>query len=250
MRYFQWLIVLLLPSAVTAQHSIVIDTLKIHSRLLNMDRNYAVYLPADYYSSGKTYPVLYLLHGGGVDHRGWTQQGEIQSIMDKGIADGSVTQMIIVMPDAFTSRRGYFQNKDNWPFEDFFFTEFMPYIESTYRIRKEQNFRAICGFSIGGKAAFTYTFHHPGTFGAACPLSAATFVEEAKPATIDLKNNNDILSLVNSVPDSMKNKTRWYIDCGDEDVLCDGNLIARTAMLKSNIKTEMRVRNGGHNWEY
>ena len=40
-----------------------------------MDRKYAVYLPADYETSQRSYPVLYLLHGAGDDQSGWIQFG-------------------------------------------------------------------------------------------------------------------------------------------------------------------------------
>jgi len=239
-----------LPAAGDAQSGIVIDTLKVYSKLLGMYRNYAVYLPGDYYTSGKSYPVLYLLHGGGVDHRGWIQQGDLKRIADKVIAEGVADNMIIVLPDAFTQRRGYFQNKTDWAYEDFFFTEFMPVVENSWRIRKEQQLRAISGFSIGGKAAFTYALHHPQLFGAACPISAATSAANSEQRAARMVDENNVIVLVEQTPDSVKNKIRWYIDCGDDDFLYETNVQVRSAMLKAGIKTEFRVRDGGHDWQY
>lgn len=240
----------LFPAAVYPQSGIVIDTLQVYSQLLGMHRNYAVYLPGDYYTSGRSYPVLYLLHGGGADHRGWIQQGELKCIADKTVTEGVAASMIIVLPDAYTNRRGYFQNKDNWLYEDFFFTEFMPQVENSWRIRKEQQFRAISGFSIGGKAAFTYALHHPELFGAACPISAATNAANSEQRPVRMTDENNILVLVENMPDSLKYKTRWYIDCGDDDFLYETNVQVHSAMMKAGFKTEFRVRNGGHDWEY
>ena len=106
------------------------------SKILKMDRKYAIYLPPDYESSQRSYPVLYLLHGAGDDQTGWVQFGEILNIADKAINAGIATPMIVVMPDANTGKRGYVNDvKGEWRFEDFFFEEFIPFIEKTYRIK-------------------------------------------------------------------------------------------------------------------
>jgi len=62
---------------ILAQTGKVYDNLSLKSKLLNMDRKYAIYLPPDYETSQRTYPVLYLLHGGGDDQTGWVQFGEV-----------------------------------------------------------------------------------------------------------------------------------------------------------------------------
>src|SRR5687768_7949902 len=113
----------------------VYDNLSMPSKILKMDRKYAVYLPPGYETSERSYPVLYLLHGGGDDQTGWVQFGEVENIADKAIREGKSTAMIIIMPDANTGQRGYFNDiKGEWRYEDFFFQEFMPHIEKTYRI--------------------------------------------------------------------------------------------------------------------
>lgn len=233
----------LLPVFAAAQEATIFDSLLVHSRILNMDRKYSVYLPPGYQSSERSYPVLYLLHGGGVDNRGWVQQGEIGQITDLAISTGAATQMVIVMPDAYTQRRGYYENKENWRYEDFFFQELMPYVENKYRIRKEKHFRAISGFSIGGKAAFTYALHHPELFAASCPISAAVAAGKNDPG-------NDIISLIQNTADSILTSVRWYIDCGDDDFLYEDNVKVRSALMKKKIGNEFRVRNGGHDWAY
>ncbi|RLE00314.1 MAG: esterase family protein, partial [Bacteroidetes bacterium] len=114
-----------------AQTGKVHDELTMESKILNMERKYAIYLPPDYESSERSYPVLYLLHGAGDDQTGWVQFGEVLHIADKAILEGSATPMIIVMPDGNSGKRGYFNDMQNeWRYEDFFFEEFMPYVES------------------------------------------------------------------------------------------------------------------------
>jgi enterochelin esterase-like enzyme len=253
-------------AAVHAQGSKVFDDLSLKSKILNMERKYAIYLPPGYETSQRSYPVLYLLHGGGDDQTGWVQFGEVQLITDKAIAEGTATPMIIVMPDANTGKRGYSNNATGtWRYEDFFFQEFMPFIEKTYHIKADKHYRAVSGLSMGGDGTFTYALHHPELFSSACPLSAGTgplSLEDAKtrltketPGISDQDitawyNRQSVLVLVNNMPDSLKKSVRWYIDVGDDDFLYEGNSLVHIAMRKKEIPHEYRTRDGAHNWTY
>lgn len=257
---------LLLVSAFAQQGGKVSDNLSLSSKILKMDRKYAIYLPPDYETSGRSYPVLYLLHGAGDDQSGWVQFGEVKSITDNAIQEGKCTAMIIVMPDGNTGQRGYFNSpKGDWNFEDFFFQEFMPYVEKTYRIRAEKRYRAISGLSMGGGGTFMYALHHPELFSSACPLSAyagpisleeaATRWEKQYPGISKEDQakyfaKHSALELINNMPEDQKKAVRWYIDCGDDDFLYEGNSLIHIAMRKKEIPHEFRIRDGAHNWTY
>ena len=145
-----------------AQTGKVMDNLSLPSKILKMDRKYAIYLPPDYETSTRSYPVLYLLHGFGDDQTGWVQFGEVLNIADKAINSGLSTPMIIVMPDANTGTPGYVNNiKGTWLYEDFFFQEFMPFVEKTYRIKADKRYRAVAGLSMGGEGTFVYALASP-----------------------------------------------------------------------------------------
>ena len=103
-----------------AQHGKVFDNLSMKSSILNSERHFAIYLPPDYESSSRSYPVLYLLHGSGDDQTGWVQFGEVLHIADKAILEGKATPMIIVMPDANTGQRGYFNDINNYEMNQIF----------------------------------------------------------------------------------------------------------------------------------
>lgn len=244
----------------------VSDNLTIPSKILKMDRKYAIYLPADYETSQRSYPVLYLLHGAGDDQSGWVQFGEVKNIADKAIQEGKCTAMVIVMPDGNTGQRGYFNSpKGDWNYEDFFFQEFMPTIEKNYRIRTDKRYRAVAGLSMGGGGTFMYALHHPELFSAACPLSAsvgpvtveeaATRMEKQYPGLSrdDLEKyfaRYSATELVKNMPDDQKKAVRWYIDCGDDDFLSEGNCLVHIAMRKKDIPHEFRTRDGAHTWTY
>lgn len=261
------LAVLLPALCIQAQTGKVMDNLSMKSKILNMDRKYAVYLPPDYETSQRSYPVLYLLHGAGDDQTGWVQFGEVHYIADEAIKSGKATPMVIIMPDANTGKRGYVNDiKNEWRYEDFFFEEFMPFVEKTYRIKGEKRYRAIAGLSMGGEGTFIYALHHPELFSSACPLSAATGprnIDEMKnyrlwSATDEVSAEKkeayfkkySVLSLIENMPDNQKRAVRWYIDCGDDDFLYEGNSLVHIAMRKKEIPHEFRIRDGGHTWTY
>jgi enterochelin esterase-like enzyme len=243
----------------------VFDKLSMTSNILKSERNYAVYLPPGYETSSRSYPVLYLLHGAGDDQTGWVQFGEVLHITDKTIKKGKATPMIIIMPDANTGTRGYFNNtKGDWNYEDFFFKELMPHVEKKYRIKSEKRYRAIAGLSMGGGGSFMYALHHPELFSSACPLSAyvgplnieqlkARLPKGEKHTNKQLENyykQHNAVELINHTSAEKLKSVRWYIDCGDDDFLYEGNSLVHIAMKKKEIPHEYRVRNGAHNWTY
>jgi enterochelin esterase-like enzyme len=261
-------LVLLLTGSMASfgQTGKVFDNLTLPSKILKSERKYAIYLPPDYETSGRSYPVLYLLHGAGDDQTGWVQFGEVLNITDKAIAEGTATPMIIVMPDANTGRRGYFNDvKGDWNYEDFFFKELIPFVEKKYRIKSDKRSRAVAGLSMGGGGTFVYALHHPEMFSSACPLSAAVgsfSLEDTKKAltrnnpnvadstVTNYYNRQSVLALVNNMPDDQKKAVRWYIDCGDDDFLFEGNALVHIVMRKKEVPHEYRVRDGGHTWTY
>ena len=87
------LFITLFYSAIAQQTGKVFDNLTVKSKILGMERKYAVYLPPGYETSQRSYPVLYLLHGAGDDQTGWVQFGEVNNIADKAINEGSATAM-------------------------------------------------------------------------------------------------------------------------------------------------------------
>lgn len=257
---------LLISFTISGQTGKVYDNLTMTSTILKGERKFAIYLPPDYETSQRSYPVLYLLHGAGDDQTGWVQFGEILQIADKTIRDGKATSMIIVMPDAKTGQRGYFNKiKGDWFYEDFFFKEFLPYIEKTYRIKNEKRYRAVAGLSMGGGGSFMYALHHPELFSSACPLSAyigPLSIEEFKSRLEKNKESysdsvvqnyyeyHNALSLIDKVSKEQLKAVRWYIDCGDDDFLYEGNSLVHIALRKKGIPHEFRIRNGGHSWTY
>ena len=258
---------LLLAAPLFALSGKVFDNLSLDSEILDGSRKFAVYLPPDYESSERSYPVLYLLHGGGDDQTGWVQFGEVLRITDNAIRDGSATPMVIIMPDANTGVRGYTNNvTGDFLYEDFFFEELMPHVEQRFRIKGEKRFRAVAGLSMGGGGSFYYALHRPELFSSAAPLSASTgprdvaaVVSRAErmgtdPGTPEQQQayveRYSVVHLVNTLPVEDLKAVRWYIDCGDGDFLYEGNALVHIALRQREVPHEFRIRDGAHNWTY
>lgn len=156
----------------------------IHSEALGCDRNYTIFLPAGYdLDKDRSYPILYLLHGMSDTDRNWYDRGHVKDVMDQLVAGGEVEPMIIVTPDAGGApveekQNGYF-DMEGWPYEKFFFEEFMPYIESNYRVRAERGQRGVAGLSMGGGGSTSYAERHADKFCACYAMSALMHLPEA-----------------------------------------------------------------------
>jgi enterochelin esterase-like enzyme len=250
----------------------VMEEKTVRSSILGKDVRYTIYLPADYASSERSYPVVYLLHGYTDDNTGWLQFGEINRYADKAIAEGVIPPMILVMPNGDSS--WYINSYDGKEkYEDFFFKEFIPSIEKTYRIKAMKQYRGVAGLSMGGYGTLMYAFKHPDIFAAAGALSAAVFDDSALVALPDASwdrtfaqlfgrglqgtgrlntswYDNSPLRIAENTPADALKRVRYWIDCGDDDFLSKGNCLLHIKLAEKKVPHEFRVRDGAHNWTY
>lgn len=248
------------------QSRVITDT--IHSTILNADRPYTVYLPKSFdVDTTRTYPVLYLLHGMYGDNRGWFRDQKANEVLDRLINSGEADEMVVISPYAggnpAEEQNGYF-NIPGWAYEDFFFNEFLPYVEKTYRAGGDRSRRAIAGLSMGGGGTTSYAQRHPDAFCAAYAMSALMDIPQdgAVPSqSPDDKiarltrsvQQNSCVRYVAEADDARRDAlrtVRWYVDCGDDDFLLPRNIEFIQAMHAAHIPVEFRVRDGGHDCEY
>ena len=153
------LILCLLVNLAGYSQSAVFESLSFDSQKLGRKVSYSIYLPSDYNTSKRNYPVLYLLHGYTDNETNWIHMGQMKTIADRAIANEEAVPMIIVMPDAWDT--WYVNQYDGKvPYEDMFFEELIPYMEKTYRVRSNQESRAIAGLSMGGFQAVSIGLAH------------------------------------------------------------------------------------------
>ena len=265
-KYILSLILLLGISISATAGKIVTDS--IFSKNLNCWQKYNVYLPTGFEKSAKQYPVVYLLHGLYGNYSNWDKSGGMKLIADELIGTGEACEMVIVMPNAGDSdvrnyQNGYF-NVEGWPYENFFYNEFLPEVEKKYRIIGDKEHRAVMGLSMGGGGSVVYCQRHPDMFSSCYAMSAWL---DNKMGQVGGKNqkkdklfivcqsvsDNSAIDFVEKADEATVKKLRtvkWFIDCGDDDFLMDLSVLLYQKMRDKKIKAELRINNGVHNWEY
>lgn len=233
------------------------------SKILNQEREYAVYLPKSYSTNhGKKYPVLYLLHGGHGSHTDWPEKGRLVDVANPLIDSDDATEMIIICPEAGKTFMNYFNNPD-WRYEDYFFQELIPFVEANYRVIADKAHRAVAGLSMGGGGTVIYAAHHPELFCAAYSMSGylyrhdnlswINFNDPEQKKVHQLVEDNNCVKFVKNADknkiDAMKS-VKWFIDCGDDDFTFKANTEFVLALSEAGIPYQFRVRDGGHTWEY
>jgi S-formylglutathione hydrolase FrmB len=183
-----WLTIVLSVMSITgaAGAQSRIDCSALNSHILRQPIHYCVYLPAGYDAGAaekpaRRYPVLYFLHGLGDNEQtlfnsgGWT-------LLDDLLKQHKMGDFLIVAPEG---KRSFYINSADGSvrYDDFFVQEFMPQIESKYRVRAGRAGRAISGISMGGYGALRFAFAHPELFSAVSAQSAALITES--PAELD-----------------------------------------------------------------
>lgn len=267
---FLLLVALVLP--LTAQSSgRIVEGLSMKGKILPYAVNYCVYLPAGYDDSTQRYPVVYLLHGYSDREWGWVQFGEVQLAADRAIAERKIPPMIIVMPDGkVTFYVNDLEGKERW--EDMFIQEFIPHIDAAYRTRPQKEFRGISGLSMGGYGSLTLAMRYPELFAACSAFSAAVWEDDELIGENARRNYDEFfaklfgplhdgdlpaffrdrhpLDLAKNRPVEELKKVRYYIDCGDDDFLINGNMALHKALKQRGIPHEFRIRDGAHSWIY
>ena len=231
-----------------------------NSPTLKMQRRMTIYTPAGY-DKGKSYPVMYLLHGAGGDENAWSELGRAAQILDNLIAQGKAKPMIVVMPNGNTncqaapgewSKGMYqpaFQGTGEQPvasMEDSFM-DIINYVESHYKVAKGQKVRAICGLSMGGGHSFMTSKLYPSTFGYIGLFSAAIHVNGEGNDTYakfqkDTKTQNQLANLFAAKP------ILYYIAIGKTDFLYEQNAGLRRYLDEKGYKYQYVETEGGHIW--
>ena len=155
---------------------------------LGINRRMTVYTPAGYESSGKRYPVFYLLHGMGGDENAWSELGRAAQIMDNLIAQGKAEPMILVMTNGNAIQEAapgesslgmvtptmQLAKTMEGSFETHF-PEVVKFVDKHYRTKANKKNRAIAGLSMGGYHSLHISKQYPDLFNYVGLFSAAIF---------------------------------------------------------------------------
>jgi len=214
--------------------------------LENNQSEFYVYTPPNYDAKAKkAYPVLYLLHGWSDDASGWTAVGQAPLIFDNLIAQGKIKPMVVVMPLGYGDM-SFVHDHGVWDqpatvdhntslFEKALLTEVLPQVESTYKVSRKREDRAITGLSMGGLESLTIGLTHPEMFAWVGGFSSALH----SPATLESSAVTD--------PKKADLRVLW-IACGVDDALSAPNREFIDWLKGKNMPVTQVETPGRHTW--
>ncbi|MCE7041658.1 alpha/beta hydrolase-fold protein [Dyadobacter sp. CY312] len=209
-------------------------------------REMYVYTPPGYDQSTEKYPVLYLLHGGGEDHRGWATQGKTDAILDNLISEGKAKPMVIVMLDGNMGGTGGiagFNENVLKQFENELKNAAIPFVESNFRVNTDAKSRALAGLSMGGLQTLYAGVKNTEMFSSLGVFSSGWFANNTAltdPQYEFMKNN------AGKINGNLKNF--WISMGGQEDIAFNNCKIMRAKFDELGVKHTYSEYPGGHTW--
>jgi S-formylglutathione hydrolase FrmB len=244
------------------------------SKLFGREIRYGLYLPPSYNNSpAKKYPVLYFLHGLNENEQRWSSRGQTDFMLDRMISENQIGEFIVVIPfgaiSFYTNTR---DGSEKW--EDMILTEFIPAIESTYRINAARATRGISGISMGGYGALKIAMKHPELFGSVSAHSAVLIQDLASVQRVPgrpgrMQALEQLFDKIYGIRQDLsyweannpmtlaKDRTKWsglkiYFDCGTEDEygFHVGTRQLDEFLTKASYPHEAHLYPGNHGWDY
>lgn len=218
---------------------------KYFSKASNSWREMYVYTPPGYDNSNEKYPVMYLLHGGGEDQRGWATQGKTDLILDNLIAEQKAKPMIIAMLDGNVGGGGIagFGEQQLRAFENELKNGAIPFVESNFRTKTDAKNRALAGLSMGGLQTLHAGIKNTDMFNYLGVFSSGWWANNTKLSDPQYDYMQKNVSTINS-----NLKELWISQGGKEDIAHANCQIMMKKFDDMGIKYKYSEYAGGHTW--
>jgi enterochelin esterase-like enzyme len=212
-----------------------------YSPVMNVWRRVYVYTPPGYNQASDEYPVLYLLHGGGEDERGWATQGKTDLILDNLIADKKAQPMLVVMVDGNTGTPG-FSEQFLRSFEAELTKSVIPFVEKTFRTKTDSKSRALAGLSMGGLQTLYAGIYNPNLFSYLGVFSSGWLPNQKSISDRQYDYMKKNASLIND------KLTLWIAMGGKEDIAYENCQQMLSKFKELNVNYTYHEYPGGHTW--
>jgi S-formylglutathione hydrolase FrmB len=248
------------PSKISQGGAPVVRDATFQSAALGREMHYRILLPADYETSSRRYPVLYLLHGLTGHYEDWESRTHLDDY-ETGLP------LIVAMPEGGDS---WYTNSASEPqekWEDYIIKDFIPYVDKTYRTIQTRHARAVAGLSMGGYGAMKFALKFPGTFVFAASMSGAQFAVHDPDAKIPFgqkytdqlhnifgtgvtptRTDNDVFELAKKRTPAQA--PYLMVTCGTEDGLLASNREFVALLQQQKLRYEYHESAGAHTWMY
>ncbi len=229
-----------------------VRTVHYYSKVEETWRPLLIYTPAGYDEGKQSYPVVYIQHGGGEDHRGWMEQGRTAQIMDNLIAAGKAVPMIVVSANSnVRSRNGGMGGGYSWQGMQTFRSELIdnviPFVEKIFRVKKNRKNRAMCGLSMGGGQSFYIGLRDPDVFANVGVFSTGMFGGISGASNFDLEA--EVPGMLTDTKTFNNQFDVFFISCGEQDPRIEYTRSIVKKMRDSGVNVRFSSYPGDHEWQ-
>ncbi len=224
-------------------HGAVASVRYVAKALGNARRELFVYTPPGYEKGNASYPVLYLIHGGGDTAASWPSVGRAGDILDNLIAAKQARPMIVVMPSGWTPTGGQVMTSDATkdPFNDEMIKDIIPHIQANYRTLATPEGRALSGLSMGGIQTLNVGLHNLGTFRYLAVMSSGWTTAADRDAFYARE--------AAKIPTYDKQLKMFWWGWGETDIARANGLAVIDTLKSLGVKNmETMETPGGHEW--
>lgn len=201
-----------------------------------------VYTPPGYdKQEEKTYPVLYLQHGGGENEIGWFRQGKIENIADALISQGLMQEMIIVMNTGYAFREDGTSHVSLGSFQEELVQDCIPHIDKTYRTKADRQYRAMAGLSMGGMQTQRTVFQYPELFAWAGIFSGGLVIQDQEVDYRDILFHKETFEQTFSM---------LFVACGEQDNFYKETIKNVKEVQEKGIPLVTYFEKGRHDWNF
>jgi enterochelin esterase-like enzyme len=186
--------------------------------------------------------VLYLLHGIGGDEHEWQRGASVDVILDNLHAEGKIVPMIVVLPNGRAqpndrAEGDIFRHAPAFAnFEGDLLKDVIPFVESTYSVKKNRESRALAGLSMGGGQSLNFGLGNLDTFAWVGGFSSAP-------------NTHTPETLVPKPEEAKKKLGLLWISCGDQDNLINISQRLHAYLKEKEVPHVWHVDSGRHDFK-
>ncbi|MGB5530601.1 MAG: alpha/beta hydrolase-fold protein [Ignavibacteriaceae bacterium] len=205
---------------------------EIYSRIMNVKRDFFVWLPAGYDENiARSYPVLYMHDGQNLIDPKASYAGkdwQVDETVTRLIREYKIKEIIVVGIYNNENRlEEYSDSEKGERYRKFLIEELKAFVDSKYRTLPDNKNTAIMGSSMGGLASFLIAWKHPEVFGMAGCMSSSFYY-----------NDDKVFKMLDEYTGPKKH-IKFYIDHGEDGLIRGQRMFCKLTQMGYVIGTDV-----------